>query len=121
MNKPIGTLFALAIAFFIALGIWHILGGAAPPGGSQGAPSFLPVWYPVMILCAGLLGFFFPSAAWLVGPMMLATQSVLDVWFSPYEANLWPIGVAIQFVLAIPLVLSGLGGRFLTKRIKRAD
>jgi peptidoglycan/LPS O-acetylase OafA/YrhL len=102
---PKQTALPLAIALFVGALIWvlaAVLSGRREPWDST---FYWSIAYPAAILVAGCLGFFFPERPWRWAYALFGAQFVAMCAVNGELGNLWPLGLALLAILALPAVL----------------
>jgi hypothetical protein len=104
-DRPAPAWGAGALALVIGAGLWI---GASLLGGRREAWDGAAYWalaYPLALLAAALLGWRFPDrpARWAL--LLFAGQFVGMVLRNGELGSLWPLGLVVFGVLALPAVL----------------
>lgn len=73
------------------------------------APAYWAVTYPLALLLAVGLGYLAPVRVWRWGIEIMLAQFAVMMLASP-TGPLWPIGLVIMAVLAVPAVLAAWAG-----------
>lgn len=102
---------AYLIAGVGGVALWSataLLGGRAEPWDTG---LYWTVSYPLALLAAGFLGYFFPRRPWRWAFLLICSQAVVMI-FSGSDFGLLPLGIAMLAILTLPaLVLAGIGAR----------
>jgi len=98
---------AIPLAFACCVGalLWvlaAVLSGRREPWDST---FYWGIAYPVAILVAGCLGFFFPERPWRWACALFGGQFTAMLIVNGELGNLWPHGLALFTVLAAPAAL----------------
>jgi len=110
------AVFATSIAIAVGIAVWIIMGWAT----AEEAWDHDAYWYaayPLMVLTAGLLGFWVPQGfLWWPAALVLA-QALWAILSAFDQAIVLPFTLIIFFVLWLPCVLASyIGARFARKR-----
>ncbi len=105
----------LLVAIVVGMALWFL---AAALGGKREAwdgPAYWSGAYPVAILVAGWLGYAFPDRPWRWALALFEAQFVAMVIRNGELGNLWPMGIAIFAVVALPAGGAAWGGARLAR------
>jgi hypothetical protein len=70
------------------------------------ASAYWAVAYPLAILASAVLGYFYPERPWRWPLALFAAQFVSMCVLNGELGNLWPLGLVLFAVLALPAVLA---------------
>jgi hypothetical protein len=76
------------------------------------------VAYPLTIVAAGILGFFFVRRPWRWGAYIIGSYVLLEIILPTGDRNILPIGLLIQVVMCIPCIFAGHIGAWIAGRRK---
>jgi hypothetical protein len=68
------------------------------------ATAYWTLVYPAGIVVAALLGYFFPKRAWRWPALLFASQFLAMCVRNGELGNLWPLGLVMFAILALPAV-----------------
>jgi hypothetical protein len=108
-NKPTTP---LAIALVAGIVIW--LAASFIMGKKEPWDSSVYWWlvYPLAIAACGFLGYRYPERPWLSSLVLFEGQFVGMVIRSGEVGNLWPLGMALLAIMAIPgMIVAALAAR----------
>ena len=109
------TVTAVTIAGIAGFALWFgtsLLTGKREPWD---ASAFWAIGYPLAILACALLGYFFPERPWRWALVLFAAQFVAMCVRNGELGGLWPLGLALFAVLALPgIVAAKLAARFVS-------
>jgi uncharacterized membrane protein YfcA len=83
----------------------------------QGHIDYWKYGYPILVLGAGILSFFFTERPWRWAAYIILMQVILGLTLARGDLNLLPIGLIFHAIITIPAVISGYFGAWLRKRI----
>jgi peptidoglycan/LPS O-acetylase OafA/YrhL len=98
---------ASSLLFAIAAGalLWYATAMMAGRREAWDSPLYWTIAYPVALLLSGLLACLHPRRAWLRALALFEAQ-MLAMWLRNGEiGNLWPLGMLLIAVLALPAML----------------
>lgn len=114
---------SLGLVLSLASGaaIWYVIelvtGTTSNP---EGPPlPYLLLNYALIIATPAVFGFYLPSKPWQWGIYVVFRQLVFGVATSVGDLNLLPLGILFYAVLAIPAMLFGFVGGFISNRLRR--
>jgi hypothetical protein len=112
------SIWGYAISILVGAGGWVYL--AASTTGREGwdNPFYFTVFFPILALLSGVLGFFFQSRPWRWGLVMFWTQALMAFIEKPM-APLLPIGLILFGILSLPCVVTAYCGAFLRSITKK--
>ena len=85
------------------------------------AGAYWALAYPAAIVTAALLGYFYPERPWRWPAVLFASQFLAMCIRNGELGNLWPLGIAMFAILAVPAVIAArLAARF-SRRSARGD
>jgi hypothetical protein len=114
---PVPFLIAVVLGAALWFGI-SMLTGKREPWDAQ---AYWALAYPAAILAAALLGYFYPERPWRWAALLFASQFLAMCVRNGELGNLWPLGIAVFAVLALPAVIAArLAARF-NRRPARGD
>jgi hypothetical protein len=107
-----------SIAATIGIALW--LATAALTGRREAwdASAYWTVAYPVALGACALLGYLYPSRAWLWAIVLFEAQFLAMCIRNGEIGNLWPLGLMLFAVLALPGVLVA---QLTSRRARQAD
>ena len=82
------------------------------------SPVYFSFGVPALTIVCGALGFLIVRHAWRWAPIMAATQFAVMV-ISEKLGPLFPIGLALLFVLALPGIVAAYLGSFIARFLGR--
>ena len=77
--------------------------------------AYYQIGLPVLCVVSAVLGYFEPDRPWRWGAIPLAAQAV-TMFAMQGLGNLWPLGLIVTGVLAVPPILTAKFGTFLRTR-----
>jgi hypothetical protein len=117
-NKPTAP---LAIALVAGIVIWlaaSFITGRREPWDSS---TYWWLIYPVAIAACGYLGYRYPARPWLSAFVLFQAQFVGMLIRNGELGNLWPLGLALFAIIAIPgMVVAALAARVARKAEQEA-
>lgn len=94
----------LLIAVTLGALLWVLasaFSGRREPWDSGG---YWAIAYPAAIFAAGVVGYFFPERPWRWALALFGAQFVTMCVINGELGNLWPLGLALFAILALPAV-----------------
>lgn len=96
------TFLPMSVALLIGAGLWFAAAALSGRREPWDASAYWAVAYPASILAAAILGYLFPLRAWRWGFALFAGQFIGMCVRDGELGNLWPLGLAMFAVLALP-------------------
>jgi hypothetical protein len=115
MNRP-GTATPAAIAFVIGAALWLLAGALTHRREPWDSGAYWLLVYPLAVAACGALGWRFPDRPWRWALVLFEAQFVTMALRSSEVGNLWPLGIALFAVLALP----GIAVARWTARLRRS-
>ena len=109
------------VAAVLGASLW--LGTAMLTGRREpwDAGAYWALAYPAAIVSAALLAYFYPERSWRWPAVLFASQFLAMCVHNGELGNLWPLGIAMFAILAVPAVIAArLAARF-SRRSARGD
>jgi hypothetical protein len=79
------------------------------------ASAYWMATYPLSVLACALLGYLYPAHSWRWPLVLFAAQFIAMCVRNGEFGNLWPLGLALFFVIALPgIVAAKVAARFNT-------
>jgi hypothetical protein len=88
----------------VGAGVWLGIGAWSGAWEAWDSPLYWTVGFPVMASCAFLISVFEPQKPWRWGGMMMLAQALCGFALAFPDISLWPLSLAIHFVLSLPLI-----------------
>jgi hypothetical protein len=111
----------LTIALVAGIVLWFMasfITGQREPWDSS---TYWWLIYPVAVAACGYLGYRYPARAWLSAFILFMAQFVGMVIRNGELGNLWPLGLALFAIMAIPgMVVAALAARVARKAAQEA-
>jgi peptidoglycan/LPS O-acetylase OafA/YrhL len=104
------------IAVIAGAALWFAAAAAAGQREAWDAPAYWSVVYPAALLVSAALGYGWPERPWRWPLALFAAQFVAMCVRNGELGNLWPLGLALFAVLALPGVLAARFGARLARR-----
>jgi hypothetical protein len=112
-----GSAAPYVVAVVAGMALWF---AASLAGGRREAwdgPVYWSAAYPLAILVAAMIGHLWPDRPWRAVLLLFAAQFVAMCIRNGEVGNLWPLGLALFAVLALPAILAAkLAARYLPRR-----
>lgn len=90
------------IAIVAGVTLWLVAGVLSGQREPWDADGYWKVAYPVAVVICAALGYLWPIRAWR-WPLVLFEAQLLGMWLRSGEiGNLWPLGMMLLAVLALP-------------------
>lgn len=109
-------LYGLAAAAGIL--VWVAVSSMSGRREAWDSPAYFQVGIPVLCLVSVVLGYFSPDRAWRWGAVPLGAQTAW-MFVTQGIGNLWPLGLIMGGILAVPPVLAARFGAFIHRRTAR--
>ncbi|HQR21110.1 MAG TPA: hypothetical protein PKV98_09590 [Burkholderiaceae bacterium] len=94
------------IAAAIGAALWIAASVVSGRREAWDASAYWALAYPAAIVASALLGYFFPTRAWRWPLALFAAQFVAMVVRNGELGGLWPLGLMLFAVLALPSMLA---------------
>jgi hypothetical protein len=98
--------FAYALALGIGMGLWFWASYASGKREPWDDSSYWAIVYPLATAASGLLGYFFPMRPWRWALTLFVGQFLGMTIRNGEVGNLWPLGMLLFGVLALPGVFT---------------
>ena len=103
----------LAIALLLGAALWTAASLASGRREAWDAPVYWALAYPAALVASAVLGYFFPVRTWRWPLALFAGQFIAMVIRSDELGGLWPLGLVMFGVLALPaFVAARIAARF---------
>jgi hypothetical protein len=106
----------LLIASVVGIAFWFLAALLTNTREPWDASSYWIVVYPLALIVCAVLGYKFPDRPWRWAFVLFEAQFVAMCVRNGELGNLWPLGMAIFAVLALPDVLAGKVAAHLSQR-----
>ena len=104
---------AAVIASAIGFALWFVTSLVTGKREPWDASAYWSVAYPLALLACGVLGCAYPQRPWRWALVLFASQFLAMCVRNGELASLWPLGLALFAVLALPgVVLATVAARF---------
>ncbi len=101
------------VAVIVGAALWIATSMLTGRREAWDASAYWTLTYPASILAAALLGYFYPDRSWRWPLLLFASQFVAMCVRNGEAGSLWPLGMAMFAILALPaLVAARLASRF---------
>jgi hypothetical protein len=113
--KPRSAVVPYSVAIVVGMALWF---AAAALGGKREAwdgPAYWAGAWPMAILVSGWLGYSFPDRPWRWALALFEAQFVAMAIRNGELGNLWPMGIVIFAVVALPAMGAAWGGARLAR------
>ena len=109
--------FAFVVAAVIGVTLWFAASTLAGRREAWDAPSYWIGAYPLAIGMAGVLGFVYPERPWRWTLVLFESQFVAMCVRNGELGGLWPLGLALFAIIALPAVVVAAAGSRLRSRL----
>jgi hypothetical protein len=106
----------LLIASVVGIALWFLAALLTNKREPWDASSYWIVVYPLALIACAVLGYKFPDRPWRWALVLFEAQFVAMCVRNGELGNLWPLGMAIFAVVALPGVLAGKIAAHLSQR-----
>jgi peptidoglycan/LPS O-acetylase OafA/YrhL len=96
----------VAIAVIVGMLLWFAASAISGEREPWDASIYWVVAYPITIFASGLLGYFHPHRPWRWAILLFAAQFVAMCIRNGELGNLWPLGMLLFVVIALPAMLA---------------
>jgi len=104
---------AAIIAAAIGFALWFVTSLVTGKREPWDASAYWSVAYPLALLACGVLGYAYPQRPWRWALVLFASQFLAMCVRNGELGSLWPLGLALFAVLALPgVVLAKVAARF---------
>jgi hypothetical protein len=120
MGRAISTVVPVAIAIVAGILAWDLVRLIGGRREAWDDPNYWVVGYPLMLGAALMLGLGFPERPWRWAVVIVAAQAVWALflgWATDGSVSLFPVGLAMFAVLALPCVVAAYAGQWLARRL----
>jgi peptidoglycan/LPS O-acetylase OafA/YrhL len=101
-----------AITALLGMALWFIASIKLGKREPWDDPFYWGIVYPVAILASGILGGLFPERPWRWALTLFLAQFIAMTIRNGEPGNLWPLGLLLFCVMAVPgIILAKLGAR----------
>ena len=97
---------AFAVAAVIGMGLWFWASFNSGKREPWDDSSYWMIVYPIAVVVSGLLGYFFPARPWRWPLTLFLGQFVAMMIRNGEVGSLWPLGMFLFGVLALPGVFA---------------
>jgi hypothetical protein len=89
------------------------------PPGSMGLARYFQVGMPALCVMSALMGYLSPDHPWPWGAVPLGAQTL---WMVATQGlgNLWPLGLIVSGIFAVPPIMAARFGAFIHRRTHQA-
>ena len=119
MNESFQKVFHSFLAVMFGGAIWLYFWMASGGHDPQGGDSYWAIGYPIMTVGTITFGYLFRERPWKWGVYIIGSQLFIGFYKMSGDLNQLPIGLLVQFIIAIPLVVGGYFGAWLYKKSKK--
>jgi hypothetical protein len=119
--KPRSAFVPFFVAIVVGMASWLV---AAALGGRREAwdgPAYWVGAYPAAILVSGWLGYSFPDRPWRWALALFEAQFVAMVVRNGELGNLWPMGIVMFAIVALPAMGAAWGAARLARSREEAS
>lgn len=102
-----GAFAPVLLAAVVGAALWFAASLLTGTREAWDAGSYWVIVYPVCILTCAYLGYAYPARPWRWALVLFASQFVAMSVRNGELGNLWPLGLALFAVIALPGVLAG--------------
>jgi hypothetical protein len=114
--KKDGWLYAAALSSGIV--VWILISSFSGKREAWDSDSYFTLGMPVVCLLAGVLGYIQPERPWRWGSVPLVGQGVW-MFVSQGFGNLFPLGIAVLGLFALPSIVTAKIGAAISSRAAR--
>ena len=104
-----------AVAAGSGILVWVLVSMLSGRREAWDSEAYYQIGLPVLCVVSAVLGYFEPDRPWRWGAIPLAAQAV-TMFAMQGLGNLWPLGLIVTGVLAVPPILTAKFGTFLRMR-----
>jgi hypothetical protein len=97
-----GTVNAVVIAAVVGAVLWFVTSLLAGQREPWDTSAYWAIAYPLALLTCALLGYSYPERPWRWPLVLFAAQFIAMCVRNGELGNLWPLGMALFFVLSLP-------------------
>lgn len=107
------TVKAVTIALVVGSTLWFVTSLLTGEREPWDASAYWALAYPLAVLACALLGYSYPERPWRWPLLLFAAQFIAMCLRNGELGNLWPLGMALFAVLALPgIVAAKIAARF---------
>ena len=100
------TVNAVTIAAVVGFALWFVTSLVTGRREPWDASAYWAVTYPLAIVTCTLLGYLYPERPWRWAMVLFLAQFIAMCVRNGELGNLWPLGVVLFLVLALPGVVA---------------
>ena len=120
MGRAISNVVPIAIAAVAGILAWDLVRLIGGRREAWDDPNYWVIGYPLMLATAFMLGLGFPERPWRWAVVVVAAQAAWALFLglaTDGSVSLFPLGLAMFAVLALPCVAVAYAGRWLARRL----
>ena len=120
MGRAISNAVPVAIATVAGILAWDLVRLIGARREAWDDPNYWVVGYPLMLATAFMLGLGFPERPWRWALVIVAAQAGWALFLgmaTDGSVSLFPLGLAMFAVLALPCVAAAYAGQWLARRL----
>jgi len=101
------TRVAVVIAFLVGVSLWLVAAALTTKREPWDGPAYWVMAYPLAIAACALLGYRFPERPWRWALVLFESQFLAMCVRNGELGNLWPLGMLLFAIVALPGVVVG--------------
>ena len=120
MGRAISNVVPIAIATVAGILAWDLVRLIGGRREAWDDPNYWVIGYPLMLATALMLGLGFPERPWRWAVVIVAAQAAWALFLglaADGSVSLFPLGLAMFAVLALPCVAAAYAGQWLARRL----
>ena len=120
MGRAISNIVPIAIATVAGILAWDLVRLIGGRREAWDDPNYWAIGYPLMLATALMLGLGFPERPWRWAVVIVAAQAAWALFLglaTDGSVSLFPLGLAMFAVLALPCVAAAFVGQWLARRL----
>lgn len=120
MGRTASNVIPVAIAIVAGILAWDLVRLIGSRGEAWDDPNYWVVGYPLMLATSFMLGLGFPDRPWRWALVIVAAQAAWALFLglaTDGSVSLFPLGLAMFAVLALPCVAAAYAGKWLARRL----
>jgi hypothetical protein len=96
----------VSMAAIVGAGLWYVAAMITGRREPWDAPAFWLAAYPAAILACALLGYYYPERPWRWALVLFESQFLAMCVRNGELGSLWPLGMALFGIVALPGVVA---------------
>lgn len=98
--------------------VWLVVSSLSGRREAWDSPAYFQVGIPALCMMSAVMGYLSPDRPWRWGAIPLGAQ-VIWMFATQGLGNLWPLGLIVSGIFAVPPILAARLGAFIHRRTAR--